>query len=90
MSNIKIKPETIVKAWNDSEFLKRLKNSPKETLKEEGYDIPENLTINIHQNIEGSINLVLPSKPSQESITADDLIEVASRKLEAQLEMTLY
>jgi uncharacterized membrane protein len=53
----------IAKAWADEDFKMALMANPKEALKSQGIEIPEDVTLNVFENSGKVINLVLPSMP---------------------------
>jgi hypothetical protein len=85
----RISPEFITKVWRDPEFKERLIRDPSGTLRSEGFRVPEGRKIVFHEDSDNVTNLVIPSPPSVRSLSDEDLIEIASRKLEAQLELTI-
>ena len=53
----------VAKAWADEDFKKNLIANPKEILKQEGFEIPDNKTIKISENTDTQLNFILPVKP---------------------------
>lgn len=68
----------VVKTWTDADYKTRLKNNPREALKELGIEIPGNVAINILENSESTLNIVLPEAPSEGELSAADLENVAA------------
>ncbi len=66
MSDKKSWQDVIVKCWTDDDFKKKLMSAPEATLKSEGLDIPEGLTINVVENTASSRTIVIPEKPAIE------------------------
>ncbi|UNC93202.1 NHLP leader peptide family RiPP precursor [Candidatus Contubernalis alkaliaceticus] len=54
--------QIIAKAWSDAEFKAKLLAHPKETLKEEGVEIPEGVQVNAVENTARQFHLVIPQK----------------------------
>ncbi len=59
-----IRAKIIAKAWKDPAFRKKLIAKPTETLKEMGYNIPENSEVRIQQDDARHFTFVLPPAPS--------------------------
>ena len=53
----------IRKIWDDPTQKDALLQNPRSVLKENGIDIPENVAIHIHENLENAVHFVLPQKP---------------------------
>lgn len=58
--------EVIAKVWSDESFKKKLIESPKETLKEMGFEIPSNISIKVCDESDGTFYLIIPKKPESE------------------------
>lgn len=52
----------ILRCWDDKEFKQRLLGSPKETLTSLGFNLPDNLSITMHENKDDHIHLSIPTK----------------------------
>ena len=63
----------IAKAWANEAFKKRLTDSPLEVMKEEGFNIPEGVKVRILEDSESEVHLVIPSRPSSEEMSEQDL-----------------
>jgi len=53
----------VAKAWADEEFKKRLLSDPAGVLKEEGMNIPADLTFKAFENNDKVVHLVIPGMP---------------------------
>ncbi len=61
----------LTKAAEDDDFRARLMSDPTSAIETElGVKMPENFTVNIHQDAESEVNLVLPPK---QKLTEEDL-----------------
>ncbi len=64
MSNkLKKYQEVLAKFWNDASFKEKLLINPKESLVEIGIEVPDNITIHVHENTNDQFHFVIPSKP---------------------------
>ncbi len=75
------------RAWRDPAFKSQLLASPRDVLAMAGIDIPDGVTIEVHENDAGTVHLVLPSPPRQE-LSEEELEDVAGgyeRVLRGQL-----
>jgi Nitrile hydratase, alpha chain len=54
--------ELIESCWRDPAFKKQLLASPRTVLKQEGIDVPAELTIKVHENTAEVMHLVVPAK----------------------------
>ena len=70
-NNWKIYAQVLAKAWQDEEYKKKLLEHPRRVLKEEGWDIPEDLIIRINDgekrtiiNMQPVLELPLPPHPT--------------------------
>ena len=67
--------KVIAKAWVDEEFKKRLLADPATVLKENGIEIPEGMTVKMVEQKETEIQIPLPPKPADVSLTVEELGE---------------
>ncbi len=58
-----LRDKIIVKAWKDPAFRKRLLAKPKETLKEMGLSVPDNVQVRIQEDDAQHFTFVLPPPP---------------------------
>jgi hypothetical protein len=65
----------IAQAWVDEEFKKRLLDDPATVLKENGIEIPEGMTVKVVEQKENEIRIPLPPKPSNLSLSVEELLE---------------
>jgi hypothetical protein len=70
--------QIIAKCWADEAFKQRLMADPTGTLKGEGIEIPEGVTVSICENTENKMHIVIPCRPLD--ITDDDLEHAAGGK----------
>ncbi len=68
----------VAKAWGDEEFKKRLLADPKNTLKENGVQVPENIDIKVMENTDKLIHLPLPPKPKEGELSDEQLENIAA------------
>lgn len=54
----------IAKCWADEGFKKKLLSDPMETLKDEGVELPSDLTVKAVENTDNVFYLVIPTKPA--------------------------
>jgi hypothetical protein len=59
----------VERCWSDPEFKKRLVADPIGVLKEAGYEFPQGMSVQIHENHTHSIGMVIPSRPADLSDT---------------------
>jgi len=62
----------IAKAWADEDFKARLIAEPAETLKAEGMEVPDGITIKVVQDTENLRHIVIPHLPSDASMEVID------------------
>jgi len=67
----------VAKCWADEEFKKRLLADTAGTLRAEGIEVPEGITINAVENSEQNYTIVIPPKPGESELTDDELDGVA-------------
>ena len=77
----KFEDEIVLKAWNDSEFKKKLLGSPKEVIQEEmrkvnsELKLPDDLQVFVHEETPKAFHMTLPLNPAD--IDEDSLANVA-------------
>jgi hypothetical protein len=54
----------IAKTWSDEAFKERLRTNAREVLKEEGFDIPDEVEIEVYFAKPNKCNIYIPQKPS--------------------------
>ncbi len=69
--------KVVTKAWSDPEYKARLKADPKATLAEAGVDVKEDIEIVVHENTDTTIHVVLPASPAGETLSEQDLEQIA-------------
>jgi hypothetical protein len=57
--------EALDRIWSDAALKSRLIANPKPVLKEFGLEIPDSVTVQIHENTPTLINVVLPIRPTE-------------------------
>jgi hypothetical protein len=57
--------EALDRIWSDAALKRSLLANPKPVLNQLGMDIADNVTVEIHENTPGLINVVLPAKPAE-------------------------
>jgi hypothetical protein len=67
--------KVVAKAWSDELFKKRLLADPKTVLKENGIEIPADMTFKVLEDSTKVIHLILPTKPSE--LSDEELEQVA-------------
>lgn len=61
LTRFEFETSVIVKAWKDEDFLKRLREDPKSAiLKDFGYQVPENVKINLLEEDDATMYIVVP------------------------------
>ena len=66
MNNSKQKfQEIIAKAWNDDQFKQKLIDDPKQTLADEGIELPHDKTITVLADTDQVSHLIIPNKPDE-------------------------
>lgn len=72
--------DIIVKAWRDEKFRQNLLKDPKKAIEKEfNIQVPEDMTISVHEESENSLHLIVPSLPphfTTEDLSDDELKEV--------------
>ena len=53
----------VAKAWTDEDYKQRLMAEPATVLKEEGYEVPEGVKLNVVEATEKQAWMVLPPRP---------------------------
>jgi hypothetical protein len=66
----------IARAWTDKEFKADLLTDPEAILREYGFDVPEGLTIRMHQDTEKVEHGVIPAPPP--GLTTEQLKDPAN------------
>ena len=79
--------QILAKCWSDESFKQKLMADPMGTLKAEGGEMPEGLTINVVENTDKVFNLVIPAKPTD--LSDEDLDKVAGGFCLSILPMTM-
>ena len=78
LSNFAVKWDLIVSdAWADADLKRRLLEDPRAVMKERGIDVPADVDIQIHENTESTKHFVLPTAPSEEELSEEQLEAVA-------------
>ena len=67
--------QLIAKCWADEAFKNRLLADPAATLKAEGIDVPEHLTVKAVENTGKVFHLVIPARPAE--LSDEELDEIA-------------
>jgi len=67
--------QLIAKCWADEDFKAKLLADPAATLKAEGVELPEGLTIKAVENTDKVFHLVIPATPTE--LSEEDLDNVA-------------
>ena len=62
----------VAKSWADEDYKKRLLSMPMEILKKEGMELPSGLEVRVVENTDNVYYLVLPEKPSESEISAEE------------------
>jgi hypothetical protein len=70
--------KVVGRAWRDSIFKARLLNAPAAALAEVGFEVPRGMTVRIVQNTAHTVNLVLPLRPPEGELAAQDLEKLAA------------
>jgi hypothetical protein len=65
--------QIIAKCWADEAFKQQLMADPAATLKSEGMEVPEGVTIKVYENTESIAHLVIPPNPGVE--ISDDVLD---------------
>ena len=58
--------DIVARYYGDTEFARKLDASPTATLKEEGFEMPENVEIKMHKNSAHELHFVMPPDPTSE------------------------
>lgn len=56
--------EALDRIWSDESLKNKLISNPKPVLREFGLNIPDNVTVHVHENTPSVFNAVLPKKPA--------------------------
>ena len=67
--------QIIAKAWSDPDFKQALIDNPKETLAEQGIELPADKTIKVYEDNADLLHLIIPTRPEELS---DSQLENAS------------
>lgn len=67
--------QIIAKCWADESFKQQLMADPATTLKQEGINIPHEVTVNVCENTEGVFHFVIPARPD---VLDDDSLDELS------------
>ena len=65
MNNPEKLQQVIAKAWNDDAFKQKLIDHPKQTLTDEGIELPNDKTITVLADTDQVSHLVIPNKPDE-------------------------
>lgn len=57
--------QIIAKCWDDKTFMQRLMAEPEATLQAEGIDVPDGMSVKVHNNTESAMHFVIPSRPTK-------------------------
>jgi hypothetical protein len=68
--------KVVAKAWSDADFKARLRKDAGAVLKEEGIQVPENMSVKVVENSDTVVHLVLPAHPGAE-LSFEELDRVA-------------
>ena len=68
--------QILAKCWSDESFKQKLLKNTAETLKEEGFNIPSDCTVQVLENTEKTFHFVLPLNPNAE--LSDSALEAVS------------
>lgn len=72
--------EALDRLWSDQGLKQRLFTDPKPVLKEFGLEIPEGVSVQVHENNNKVFNAVLPMKPENKTaLGADPLSQIIER-----------
>ncbi len=70
--------QLIAKCWADEEFKKRLMANPREVLKQEGLEVPADISVQVVENTPTQMVLVVPPAPKE--LSDEQLSGVAGGK----------
>jgi hypothetical protein len=62
-SGLQILQELAARAQDDPSLRERLQTDPHAVLREAGLEVPDDVSISVHQNTEEEVHLVLPREP---------------------------
>ena len=69
--------ELFARCWKDESFKDRFLAEPAKVLDENGFEVPEDVKVNVIENKPGELNIVLPINPQTFELSDDDLDQVA-------------
>lgn len=67
--------QVIAKCWADETFKQKLIADPAATLKQEGLDVPEGMSVSAVENTDNVLHLVIPPRPA--ALSDEELDNVA-------------
>ena len=62
----------IAKVWADEAYRTAFLANPKAALRAQGVEVPDEITLNVHENSDTILNIVLPTRPEL-TLVGDDL-----------------
>ena len=70
--------EVILHAWDSPVFLAKLISNPKLALIDFGYNLPEDVEVDVHPDSKAKFNFTLPLAPSDlDELTKEELVQLA-------------
>ncbi|HEY2573040.1 MAG TPA: NHLP leader peptide family RiPP precursor [Verrucomicrobiaceae bacterium] len=77
------------KCWADEEFKKRILDDPMAVLAAEGIEIPAGIKVCVWENSDRIFHLVLPTKPTAEELSDEQLDSVSGGLLANAQQLTI-
>jgi hypothetical protein len=67
----------VIRAWNDPELKRQLKEEPNRVLAAAGLELPPGITFVVVENEPSRVHLVLPAQPQAAGALSDDAFSLA-------------
>ena len=71
--------------WKDEALKARFMSDPKAVLAEHGFDVPDNIDVNVVENSDNTVHVTMPKTPSEANQLSDEELSAAAGGLQCSI-----
>jgi hypothetical protein len=87
----KLRAQLIAKTWSDADFKAQLLRNPKQTMQDMGFEIPEGVSVEVHEETPEKWLVFLPPAPSSDGeLSVEELESVAGGQIYHNPDFSTY